>query len=123
MAREGHHATAPELMEASWERRDAPRDVRLTEAERMAEARVQQIVTFVRRLAQQSRGMQAVLAAMAGEQYDQELLEANIAQIVAGNGPELDTFVHIERSLGEHVNAHDDLSRLRSMIELLRSAH
>lgn len=123
MAREGPPATAPELMEASWERRDAPRDVRLTEAERMAEARVRQIITFVRRLAEQSRPMQAVLAAMAGEEFDAELLDANIAKIVAGNGAELESFVSIERTLGQHVNAHDDLSRLREMIELLRSAH
>lgn len=123
MSGNGEHATAPDLMQASWERREAPTNVRLAEAERMAEARVRQIVAFVRRLAEQSRPMQAALAAMAGEQFDPELLDANIAKIVEGNGAELETFISIERTLGEHVNAHDDLSRLRTMIDLLRSAH
>lgn len=120
--RPGHppSRTVTDNLATQWERRGTPNDVRLAEAKKQQGQRILEIASFVRLAVRENPHLASLLAIMSGADFDSELLEANAAKVVE-DPLTVELFVQIERIIAERtpVYAHEDLPKLREMIDQL----
>lgn len=116
------HLTGPQAMVQSWETRSTSANEKYEEAQEQAVARVMQLINFVRKTAIKHPSMQSLLRIMAGDKFDEELLQAHISHIVENDPDAFGALVLIEQTIAREtpINVHEDLAPLRTIIHALK---